>query len=55
MILPNKSLCPLVAITMDWPLLSGTVQSQSFFNPYFFTKYGSILQRSLIFELIIHD
>ena len=24
--------------TMDWPLLSVTVQSQSFLNPYFSTK-----------------
>ena len=39
----------LLAITMDWPLLSDTGQSQSFFNPYFSTKYASIFQRSLIF------
>ena len=36
---------------MDWLLLSVTVQSQSFLNPYFSTKYASILQRSLIFYI----
>ena len=40
-----------VTITMDWLLLSVTVQSQSFLNPYFSTKYASILQRSLIFYI----
>ena len=39
-----------LAIPMDWPFLSVTMQSQSFLNPYFSTKYASILQRSLIFE-----
>ena len=28
---------PLVTIPTDWPLLSVTVQSQSFLNPYFST------------------